>query len=103
MLKYNTSAGSSWIDFPKELNHPQKGLISIQKIDDNECFKWCLFRYLYPVDRLPARIRNIEKLFRDELGFEDIKLLRYFQSKLTLFIKLNKNNSFGICVFGYEN
>ena len=24
---------------PKELDHPKKGLINIQNIDDNECFK----------------------------------------------------------------
>ena len=37
--KYNPLAGSSYIKLPKELDHPRKGLINIQNIDDNECFK----------------------------------------------------------------
>ena len=42
--KYNPLAGSSYIILPKELKHLRKGLINIQNIDDNECFKWCLVR-----------------------------------------------------------
>ena len=42
--KYNPLAGSSYIKLPKELDHPRKGLINIQKIDDNECFKWSIVR-----------------------------------------------------------
>ena len=37
--KYNPLVGSSYIKLPKELDHPRKGLINIQNIDDNECFK----------------------------------------------------------------
>ena len=40
--KYNPSAGSSYIKLPKKLDHPRKGLINIQNINDNECFKGCL-------------------------------------------------------------
>ena len=50
--KYNHLAKSSYIKLPKELDHPRKGLINIQNINDNECFKWCLVRYLYPPDHL---------------------------------------------------
>ena len=53
--KYNSLAASSYIKLLKELDHPRKGLINIQNVDDNECFKWCLVRYLYPADRNPAR------------------------------------------------
>ena len=42
--KYNPLAGSSYIKLPKELDHSRKGLINIQNIDDNNCFKWCLVR-----------------------------------------------------------
>ena len=41
ILKYNPLAGNSYIRLPKELDHPRKGFINIQNIDDNECFKWC--------------------------------------------------------------
>ena len=33
---------------PKELRNPMKGLINIQN-EDNECFRWCLIRYLNSV------------------------------------------------------
>ena len=38
ITKYNPLAGSSYINLPKELDHPKKGLTNIQNIDDNECF-----------------------------------------------------------------
>ena len=37
--KYNPLVGSSYIKLPKELDHPRKGLVNIQNIDNNECFK----------------------------------------------------------------
>ena len=40
--KYNPLARSSYIKLPKQLDHPRKGLINIQNIDDNKCFIWCL-------------------------------------------------------------
>ena len=48
-------------------------MINIQNIDDNEYFKWCLVKYLYPNDLEPARIRKLTRLFRDEIDFGDIK------------------------------
>ena len=42
--KYNPLDGVIYIKLPKELDHPRKGLINIQDIDDNECFKWYLVR-----------------------------------------------------------
>ena len=44
--KQNPLAGGTYIRLTKELDHPKKGLINIQNIDDNECFKWSLVRYL---------------------------------------------------------
>ena len=41
---------------PQELNFPRKGLINIKNIDHNECFKWCLVKYLNPANHLSARI-----------------------------------------------
>ena len=37
--KYNPWAGHIYIKWPKELDHPIKGLTNILNIDDNECFK----------------------------------------------------------------
>ena len=49
----------------KEVNYSRKG---------NKCLKWCLVRYLHPVDKNPARIRKISKDFSRKLHFKDIKL-----------------------------
>ena len=58
VIDYNPLAGSSYIKLPKELEHPRKGLINIQNIQDNKCFKWCLVRYLILANRNPGRINN---------------------------------------------
>ena len=68
--EYKPLSGSSYIKLPKELDHPRKGLINIQDIDDNECFKWYLVRYLHPADHYPARIRKVDKRFAKELDLD---------------------------------
>ena len=70
--KYKFLSGSSYIKLPKELDHPKKGLTNIHNINDEECFKWCLVRYLHPADNHPARIRKIDKDFAKKLNFNDI-------------------------------
>ena len=70
---YNPLPGSSYIKLPKELDHPRKGLINIQNIDDNECFKRCLVRYLNPADHKPRRITKGDKDFAKRLDFKDRK------------------------------
>ena len=74
--KNNPFAGSSYINLPKKLDHPRKGLINIQNTDDNECFNWSLVRYLNPADHHPARITKAEKKFAKELDFKE----RYSQN-----------------------
>ena len=71
--KYNPLAGSSYIKLQKELDHPRKELSNIQNIDNNECFKWSLVRYLNPADRNPARITKADKDFAKKLDFKHIK------------------------------
>ena len=56
----------------KELDNPRKVLINIQNIVDNECFKWCLVRYLNPADHHPARTTKADKDFVKKLNFKDI-------------------------------
>ena len=74
-------------------------MINVQNIDDNECFKWSLVRYLNLADDLPARITKSDKDFAKKLDFKDIK----FPVKVRDIHKVEKNNSVGISVFGYEN
>ena len=97
--KYNPLAGSSYIILPKELDYPRKGLTNIQNIDDNECFKWCLVRYLNPADHNPRRITKTDKDFAERPDFKEIK----FPVKIREIQKFEKKNSIGISVFGYEN
>ena len=90
--KYNPLAGSSYIKLSKELDHPRKGLINIQNTDDNDCFKWCLVRYVAQQD--------LQKILPKSL----ILKTQNFQLKLETLTKLKKKkNSIGISVFGYEN
>ena len=72
----------------------KKGFINIQNFDDNECFKWCLVRYSHPADHNPRKITRSEKLFGDELDFEDIKFpvkikdIHKFEIKQTILLVL---------------
>ena len=99
--KYNPLAGICHIKLPKELDHARKGLINIQNIYDNECFKWCLVRYLNPGDHNPRRIIKVHKDFAKRLDFKGIK----FPVKIRDIHKIEKKkkSSIGISVFGYEN
>ena len=83
----------------KELDHPRKGFINIQNTDDNECFNWCLVRYLNPADHNSRRITKFDKDFAKRLDFKDIK----FPAKIRAIHKIVKKNSICIIVFGYEN
>ena len=97
--KYNPSAGSSYIKLLKELDHRRKRLINMENTDNNECFKWRLVRYLNPTDHCPERIIKGGKDFAKKLYFKDIK----FPVKVRDVHKIEKKNSIGVSVFGYEN
>ena len=71
-------------------------MIHIRNIDDNECFKWCLFRYLHLPDNNPGRITKASK---DFVKTQSQK--QNFQSKDIH--KIEKKDSIFISVFGYEN
>ena len=71
--KYNPFTESSDINLPKELDHSRKGLINIQNIDDNECFKWRIVIYSNSADSIPARITKPDKKFAKKFDFNDIK------------------------------
>ena len=92
-------SGSSYIKLLKELDHSRKGLINIQNIDDNECFKSSIVRHLNSADHHPARIRKADKDFAKKLDFEDIKR----PVKIRDIHKIENKNSIVISFFGYEN
>ena len=74
-------------------------MIKIQNTTDNECFKWCLVRYLIPTHDPPVRIRNVDKNVARKLDFQDIK----FPVKITDIHKIVKKNCIGIIVSGYDS
>ena len=74
-------------------------MINIENIDDNECFKWCLVRYLQPADHNTSRILKADNDFARQLDFKDIK----FSFKVRNIHKIVRKNSIGISVFGYES
>ena len=52
----------SYFPLPKLLINSMKGLINIEN-EDSGCFRWCLGRYLNPVNKNPAEIRSVDKEF----------------------------------------
>ena len=74
-------------------------MINIQNIDDNECFKWCLVRYLNPENHHPARIAKGGKDFAKTLDFVDTN----FPIEIRDIHKMENKNSIRISLFSYEN
>ena len=99
----NPLAGSCSIKLPKELDDPWKGLINTQNIDDNECFKWSIVRYVYPANHHLARITKRNKEFAKKLDFKDKKYSVKIRDIHKIRKQTNKKNSISISVFGYAN
>ena len=74
-------------------------MINLQNTDDNECFKWCLVRFLNPADHNPKRIIKTDTDFAKKLDFKGIN----FPVKIRDSHTLEKKNSIRISIFGYEN
>ena len=70
-------------------------MINIQKIDDNECFKWCLVRYLIRTDRHPIISIKNAKYFAKRVDSKEIK----FPVKTRDIYTIEKKNSIGIRAF----
>ena len=97
MTQYIPLRGRSYIPLPKILAN-KKAIINM-KNDDNECFKWCVTRALFPADKHPERIdknlrENSKRLNWNGLKFPiDVKQITHFE-------KSNQNIS--INVFGFQ-
>ena len=79
---------------PKESDHPRKLLINIPNVDGNECFKWCIVRYLYAADCNPARITKADKETK-RLDFKDLtfhKLKKIILSALVFLTTKRRKN-----------
>ena len=51
-----------------------KGLINTQN-KNNKCFRWSLVRCLNPVNRNPAKVRNVDRKFVKQLNFKGVDFL----------------------------
>ena len=74
-------------------------MINIQNTNDNECFKWCVVRYLHPSDHYPRRSGKIDKLYGFKLNFKNKKL----PVKVRDIPNIERKKFFDISVFGYED
>ena len=75
-------------------------MINIQNTDDNECFIWCLVRYLNPKNPHPVGITKAGKDFLKRLAFKGIK----FPVKIRDIYKIEKKKiPSALVFFGYEN
>ena len=61
----------SYIDLPEALKN-KKAIINMQN-QDEECFKWCVLRALYPKDNHPERIDKDLKSKQDTLNMKGIR------------------------------
>ena len=98
VTKYKPLHGSSYIELPKELKNPKKGLININNEDD-ECFRWCHIRHLNPQEKDPERIKKKDKKMINELNYEGVD----FPISQKHYNKIEKQNNIRINVFGYED
>ena len=89
----NSLAGSSYIKVPNELDHPRKGLINIQSINDNECFKCC---FLLDTWILQITIQEELEQLKDFKG-------KKLPVKVWDIYKIERKNSIAISVFGYKD
>ncbi|PFX14851.1 hypothetical protein AWC38_SpisGene20967, partial [Stylophora pistillata] len=71
IVKYTPLKGSSYIKLPKHLAK-KMAIINMQN-EDEECFKWCVTRALYPVRSHPERITKILRNQASHLVWDDIK------------------------------
>ena len=87
----------SYIDLPVNLKN-KKAIINM-KNQDNECFKWCVLRALYPKNNHPERVDKDLISKQDTLNMTGIKYPVNFRD-IDRFESLNPNIS--ITVLGYN-
>ena len=58
-VDYNPMKGSSYIPLPDWISN-KKAIINIQNKDQN-CFIWCILRYLYPNEKYATKLTDLKK------------------------------------------
>ena len=80
--------GHSWIPLPEAIS--KKEAVINMKIEDDECFKWCVTRALNPVDKNAERITQKLRKQAKKLNWKDIE----FPMEVDKIEKFEKNNPF---------
>ena len=97
MSQFTPLRGRSWIPLSKQLSN-KKAIINI-KNDDNQCFKWCVTRALFPAEQHAERIdknlrENSKRIDWNGLKFPiELKQISHFE---------NLNQNISINAFGFE-
>ena len=97
VVKYQPLKGSSYIPLPKELQNSAKGIINIKNNDD-ECFRWCHIRFLFPQKKDPQRVKECDRRCVKDLDYTGIE----FPVFIKQYNRIEKQNSINVNVFGYE-
>ena len=95
---YLPLSGSTYIKFPKELNHPMKGLINIQN-NGNKCFLWCHVRHLNLDGVKLERVTKKDKEIVKNLDYSNVD----FPVSKKDYGKIETLNKINAKVFSYEN
>ena len=114
-MLYNPLEGSSYIELPKELQNPRKGLINI-KNEDQKCFLYCLLYHLHKdeITNHPERVSKYKKYESPAKGSAEPCLAPKAQGSLNFnginfpvaikgIPKIEKMNNISVNVFGYES
>ena len=96
--QYAPLVGSSFIELPKELNNPKKGLKNLRNKDD-KCFMWCHVRHLTPVSDNASRIKKVDRKIASALDYDKVE----FPVKVKDVGVIEDKNEVCINVFSYED
>ena len=96
--QYSQLVGSSFIELPKELKNPKKGLINLRNTDD-KCFMWCHVRHLNPVSDNVSRIKRVDKKIANTLDYGGV----VFPVTVKDVSVIEDMNEICINVFSYED
>ena len=89
--------GGSYIPLPKELLN-RNALINPQNYDE-ECFKWCVTRAVYPTDKNPQRISK--ELIEQSKNFNWNGI--NFPCAIQDVVNFENQNDYDIAIYGYDN
>ena len=99
LTQYKPIKGSSYIELPKELQNPAKGLINLQNEDD-ACFGWCHVRHLNPKKKNPQRLYKSDKQFIEDkkVNYDGIE----FPVTIKQYNQIEEQNKINVNFFCYE-